>query len=455
MIFARALSRLGIHVLRGQNLSFAKIAGATSLMSAGATIIGLVTSVLLARLLGPEALGIYSAAFALIFFLSVLANSGVPTALITLIAKYQAVSDTALVLGCVRWAYMHVGCAFVVVAALGAMLAFAVGDRNGAVTSVYLVAFACMPLWGLLAVQSGVLQGLDMVVQARAADLIVRPAAFIGLVVALHAADVVPHTQMAALVMAANAVAFAVAATYSGVILQHRLGPLRQGSQPVYRVRRWYRISSAISASEVAQSSMAHSAMILLPLLATASEAGLLRVAVTVSAFVLLPNAAITAAMPSIIARAMAHNEAADLQHVVTFAVRLAFLLALPVGAALALGGQWLLVVAFGTDFAASYLPLIILLVANLATVGAGPSSWLLRLSGNHKNEARVTLLLAALQVVLVVAASPAWGASGAAAAMAAASIARLLILNSLSFKATSVSCSVFGGAGLKLWPAS
>ena len=250
---SRALCLLGARNLSSQNILFARSAVLTSLMLATSTILGLATSVILARALGAEGLGIYSAALAMATVLTVVLSCGLPGAIIVLVARYRAEGRSAAANAAIRWCYAHVVAASFILFCGGTAILYFTGWIPNDLRKLCLITILVISLWSALAMQSGILQGFNSIVYARFLDLVVLPSA---LLIAISFSVFVGGSKLAPDgAMASYGAAFAASILVGGIFVAStaRAGPA--GGATEKEPHTWYRLSLPMMASEVTRRS--------------------------------------------------------------------------------------------------------------------------------------------------------------------------------------------------------
>lgn len=137
----------------------------------------------------------------------------------------------------------------------------------------------------------------------------------------------------------------------------------------------------------------------------------------TLTSLVLMSFNAITT---PIFARLHAEGDRAALVATARQSARLMFWAVVPLIAGLAVAGPWLLQLAFGAGFKAAYVPMLVILGAQLVNAVTGPSDFLMNMTGLQRQLRNIILPAAAVSVVLGVLLIPVWGGIGAALAYGA-----------------------------------
>lgn len=174
-----------------------------------------------------------------------------------------------------------------------------------------------------------------------------------------------------------------------------------------------------------------HADLVILGLLAPASEVGVYRVAAQIATFA---GFGLVVAGVVVAPRFASLHQLADrvqLQRVATLTARGSLLMALSVTLVCILAGLPLLRLVFGEEFTSAYIPLLILLAGYVGSSAVGAVALLLNMTGFERQTATAVAGGAALNLILNVVLIPPLGAVGAAIAGSTA----LLTWNTILFR--------------------
>jgi len=436
-VFRRAIggpfaSSLGIPALRSVAIRVANIG------------LSLGVSILLARILGADGLGVYAGAMAVVTLLAVPAGSGVPFSLVQLISRYLAANELAYARGSIRWGYAQVLGAGLLLGSFGAIgVVNFISSENNALPA-YLLAFSLLPLLCLTSVQRGILNALEFFTLSQVPQSLIRPGFLAALLIAwmIFWPEYKGHAGTAmSMQLSAHVVAFLVGAVFLG-----RFGSRALPHGPrAYDFRRWYGVSLPLVVSGAAGVVLSQTDLVMLSWLEPPASAGLYRVAVGASFLVALPLMAVNIPLAPAVARGHELQIKDELQRMLTFSVRWAFAGCLPIALVFILAGDWLLGVVYGWEFAIAYPVLVVLALAQVFSVAAGSVDVVLQMTGHQHNAARGLLIAAGVNVALNAALIPAFGPLGAAFATGASIVLwNALMLHSVVRK-LNVDPTLFG----------
>jgi len=372
------------------------------------------SSVLLARFLGPAGYGTYAYAMAIVQILAIAAALGLPQIVVRDVAAYQALQKWTLLRGLLRFA---VGA--VLAASLGlALIAGIVGWRvaGSALFATLSVALVLLPIQSLLPLIMAALQGLRHILTAQIPSMIVQPGLFLGLAVLGY---MLPGPRFdAPWAMAAQLGGGAVALMLGAAALRKRLPRAVKEAAPVSEAQAW--IKSALPLLFAGQMAIVNQRtdIVLLGALKGAEAVGIYRPACSVVTLVGFGLGSVNVALAPVIASLHAKGDLARLQRVVTASARAATAFAVPVTAGLIFGGRWILLV-FGRQYARGATALAILSLGQLANALAGSVGLILTMTGHERDTAKGLAAAAVINVLLNLALIPSFGIEGAAAATA------------------------------------
>lgn len=388
--------------------------------------LGLGVTVILARVLGPQAYGVYSWSFALVVLLAIPARMGFTQLLVRETAAYQLQQEWGLLRGLLLRANQAVVATSVVLAAVAGTILWRLGDRlESAEILTFGWALLLLPLMALGDLRGAALRGLRHVVMGQLPESVLRPAFLI--VLAGAGAALIEMNAPAA--MALHAVAAGMAFAIGAVLLLRWLPGEVRSAESRFETRRW--LSSIVPFSLIAGMQVINSQtdIVLLGFFVPSEDVGFYTVAAKGATLVPFTLSAVNMVIAPYISRLHAKARADTLQDVLTWTARVILLTALPVAAILILFGNPILGFIFGPEYAAGYVALVILCVGQVINAGAGSVGMLLTMTGHERDAAFGVSIAAGLNVVLNLLLIPQFGMAGAAVATAASLLTWNLLL--------------------------
>ena len=379
----------------------------------GGVFLRLATAVLIARLVGPAALGLYVLALTLANGATVVATFGLDRTVLHFIAHHRGTEDAGAAVG-----------VFVFASAVAATLAVAVGalvfvgaphlamwlHHPELVAAARVVALAT-PFLTLGQVARAGLTGFQDVRLAVALEQIAVPVATAAVVVVVHLRN--PHDALAAVVAAA--LAQGGIGVVSWVALRGRLA--HEAAPVILRPSQWLRFSIPLWVERGMLFVVAAAGYGFLARSADTATVGAYGAALRVAGLVGLPLLAVSTIFGPTVSNLASRGDWARLQ--VLYA-RLTWALAAiggTVGLAVAASGRWVLA-GFGPRFSAAAGALAILAASQVVNSATGPSGLVLIMTGRTVWRLANAGIGAGLTLALSWWAVPRWGAVGAAAAV-------------------------------------
>jgi O-antigen/teichoic acid export membrane protein len=345
--------------------------------------LGLLTSIILARTLGPQGFGQYAFVMSLLSLLALPAAGGLPQVLTREVAASAHSGNWPLYRGVVRAAHVWV----LVVATVIMILYCVVGPMFGLIPiegkwALLGIVILLVPLEGLNAVRNGTIKGLGFPALAEFPTQTIRPVLLL-LALALLAwlGQLSARSALWAQVVITSGT-FIVAS-----ILFFRIRPKASMlSRPVYRSRVWLVALLPFTLISLVGTFNAQLGIVLLGLLGTDEAVAALRVAERGAQFVALSLGLVNMVISPHIVRTYQAGNIQHLQQLSRQSARGSFLIALPIGLVLVVFGKGVIQLAFGEDYVeTAYLPMVILVLGQLFNVALGSVGILLVMSGYEK----------------------------------------------------------------------
>jgi O-antigen/teichoic acid export membrane protein len=429
-ILRNLLQRFDSRLSRHGELGAALVKGVVGFagIKVGHAAIGLVTAVLLARLLGPASFGTYAFVMALVAFLTIPSELGIPGLAVREIAVTNARKDWPHMRGFIIKAHQVTGVLSAVLIIAGAVaLHIAASHVEPVKLRCMMLGLALVPLVSLGALRGGMLRGLRKVLLGQLPEQIVRPLSLAVLVVLLWAAGRPvdsPVTVMYAQI-AATAIAFAVGLYF---FVRHRPAELLE-AVPQYRTREWLKSSIPFGLSAALLLINGRTDVLILGIFRADAEVGIYRVASQIALLVIFGLQAVNAIQGPHIARLYATGDMKRLQKMVTRSSQAILLIAAPMVLVIVLLGRFIISTFFGVEYVGAYVPLVILCAGQLVNASMGSVASLLNMTGHERDTMRIIFIGAAVNVSLNFLLTPRWGMTGAAISTSATLIVWNLLM--------------------------
>jgi O-antigen/teichoic acid export membrane protein len=387
----------------------------------------LITSMLLARLLGANGYGVYASAMALVLLLNVPAAMGLPTLVIRLFATYRVQQQWSLMRGLLIRANQVVLILTLIIAGIGALVVWIFSEHFGtANTSTLWWAMALLPLTALNALRSAGLRGLHHVVLGQLPESLIMPGVFLGLVLVWHlmGLDLDP-AEAVALRVVATVPAFAIGAYF---LFQAMPKQARQ-AVPHYQSQAWARSAMPLLFLGGMSFINTQTDILMLASISGSESAGIYQAAVRSAEFVAFSLIIVNMAIQPTLSRLYASGDLERLQRVITASARATLLFAFPVALVMVVFAKPIMVMVFGQEFETGAICLIILSSAQVINAAMGSVGQILNMTGYEKDAAQGMAIGAIANVLLNAMFIPLWDITGAAVATGASLIIWNLVL--------------------------
>ena len=392
-----------------------------------------ITSVLLARLFGPEGYGVYAYALAWILVLQIPAGLGMKSLLVREVASYHARSEWGLMSGLLRWANRAVFVVSIGIALIAAVIVwFLGGENNSQMLAVFGLALISLPWLSLTIVRQSTLQGLHRVVFGQFPETFIQPAVFIIL---LGGAYLVFKDNLSVTgAMGIRVLSIGVAFFVGAELLRRNLPQTIQKVSPDYQIKIWARSILPFMLISCMYVINNRTDALMLGAMQGPEAVGLYVVAsrgAELISFILL---AVNQAIGPAIAKLYVEGDIRRLQNLITKSSRVIFLISLPIALGLILFGHWFLLL-FGSEFAEGRAALTFLSIGQLVNAGMGSVGYLLNMTGHERDTAIGIGASAMLNIILNALLIPKFGLEGAASATAVSTILWNILLMVFVYK--------------------
>lgn len=380
----------------------------------------LLTTVLLARVLGPQGFGQYS------FVVAILTAVTIPLApaLLQLITRETAALSHAGERGQIRqlsrWANRRVVIVstFIILVVVAGAISTSSWSEGGR-WSLLLLILPAAPLLGLNAVRLGILTGLRKVVSGQVPELLVKPVTLLVVVSALAFAGILtPSTGVLSYVLSA-AVAY-----IAGFVILNRAFSDRgiESKQPVSHsqsrdlTKAWVPFTLLVAANTL----NAQIGILVLGWLSTDEQVAAMQIAAQGGMLIALSLTIVNQVIGPYVTQAYRSGEYDELSTLSKNSVRLALLAATPLALLMIIWGDLVVQFVFGAEYVEiAVIPLAIIALSQLINVAFGSVGTFLTMSGFERDTLKgqvVALVASALTSILLV---PTFGAVGGAIAVA------------------------------------
>ncbi len=392
------------------------------LVQVGGAGLGLVVHIVLARYLGLEQYGVYTLALSWVSVFSVLALFGQGTSLLRLIPGYVHHGQWSELRGLRTRTSQIALLTSVVISLVGVLVIYLLRARLGeTMVLTFSASLLLLPILVQLQVSSAFLQGFKRAASSGAFNSLLRPAAFLLLVLVFPV--IFGRRLDAPSAMFATVIAVCIAAGFAVIYLRRAWPDKAKQAEPSHKTRAWLRLGRQMFFLSVIGIVLNRVDVLVLGGLAGAEEVGPYYAAVQLAAMVLYGLNAVNTILAPMIAECYAAGDHATLGKLVHRAAWVIFIVTVVIALALAIAGRWVLEL-FGNGFSVAYLPLLIILGGQCVNAATGPVGFLMTMT---RFESQAPLIFgggAVLNVLLSILLIPVLGIIGAAIATAVAMVA-------------------------------
>lgn len=392
---------------------FARSTGIMALLYAASTVLGFLVGVMLARLLGASGYGVYALAMTTATLVGTLTEFGLPVLAMREVGTARSTGAWGRVRGLIAWSdRLILALSAALIAATLAWTGLRPTSAGEVSSAALLWAAALVPFVAIGKLRGFLLLALDRVFASQFPVMVLRPLLFLAGCLAIWglAGRLEPEAALAVqTIVAALVMVLAIA-------LYRRSRPADLVAAPPEKsVREWLSASLPMGMTEGLRLLQGQLALLLVGFLASASQAGIYRVADAIAQVTaLIASVAGTAATP-LFSKLWGDRDHAGLQRIAVIAAWAMTLGAIALGLPVLLLGSWLFPALFGAEFGAS-LPVFAVLWAGLiAAGGLGLTLALANMTGQHLLATRAFMIIAAVNLLLGLVLIPAHGALGGA----------------------------------------
>ncbi len=405
----------------------AKVARGAGISTAGqgvGRVIGYVTQVVIARLLGAQFYGFYAAGVALINGLQILSRFGMENGVVRYVAHYREHEDAARVRGTIVMALLFpIALSFV----LSAVLFFGAGfiadtgwlQENGTLMVGVLRGFAfVLPFFVFMSMTAWATQGFQTVTYAAYIQQLIRPGLFLIFVGVCYVLGAKIFGVIAA---------YALAMFLAGLVGLYYLRKLfpdlfDRRSETRFETKALFGVSIPMSITQGAQYLNNFSAILILGIFAAGAPVGIFNAAARTATFLTAVRFAFSGIFSPIISGLHARQDTEEMGRLYKdvsrwiFTGAFALFLVIVVFASEVMG-------IFGEAFGAGVTALVIVAVAQLYSSSVGPAPRMLAMTDNQNFAMIATSVAAVTGVIVSFILIPRFEVLGAAIGMATAII--------------------------------
>ena len=382
--------------------------------------LGFITSVILARLMGPEVFGQYVFAFTVLSLLALPTGAAFGQLVMREVATASDTANLSLLRGfiarCWQWV-ISVSLLLILVLVLGEFF-----SSGGLIVWGALI----IPLMAMVTLQSETLRGLGFVAKSQWPDLVIRPLIFLMLVLSLATTEKLDPQS----VLLSYTVALAVVVIYLQWLLAKKSKHRATGLLPSYDDERWLKAVPWFFTISLTAALLNQVPIVILGIMGLPPEQlSALQLALSFSLLVGLPMVVINLVMGPELAKLLSSESKRDAINLASRMTRLGLLLCFPLGVTVALFSELIVVGIYGSDYGYATTVVTVLALSALLNVAFGPLSYVLTLSGFERQAAAGQLLGLFIMSLAIIVSARELGSLGGAMGVLLGTAARNVLL--------------------------
>jgi O-antigen/teichoic acid export membrane protein len=351
------------------------------------------SQLIIARIVGVDAYGVYAYVFAWMIVLGYFATLGFDVGLLRFVPAYEAERAWPLLRGVIQYAQRRSAFVGVAVMLIGICL-IENWVSSPQLETTFLVGLVLVPIYALVRIRCSVVRAFGGVVSALVPDRVVRDGTLIGLLAVATLG--MGWTVDAPLVMMATLIGAAVGLICAGFAMQRRRPRAIDGILPAYDTAVWRRAAIPLVILGATEGLLNRTGVILLGWITDTKDAGIYSLAFNIALVVTLPRIAMNTLFAPVISDLYARKDMRTMQVLITRTSPWTFWAGLGIAAVLFVLAEPLLA-WFGAGYDAGVLALRILLVSQVMAASAGSQLYVMTMTGHERSAAVLLVCCAAV----------------------------------------------------------
>jgi O-antigen/teichoic acid export membrane protein len=382
------------------------------------TLLALLVSVLLARLLGAAPLGQYYAVVAWILLVGTIVQSGWAPFLVREVAALHEMERYAELGGLTRAARRMVAAIAVAAAAILVAVPFFMGDSDGS-AALFVVGAPIIVLLSTSSIRQAITRGMGRPLLGMICENLTRPGVqVVGLAVLASGLFAVRADPLSAMMVFLVAIASSamLAFYFERRVLKSAVPSVAPRLPPVST---W--VGSFIRTAVIGWSQALNQQVGTLVLSGVSSDVEIAHFRVAQQLSLLLPFglSIVTTMYANNFSRLYTRGDLGELERLAAKGALISGATAAAIGGVFLIGGRPLIAAIYGAEFAPAFLPLALLIVGQAVNTFFGPGAILSITTRNEGSALKAHVLSAVVNLALCALLAPLWGAAGAAVAAA------------------------------------
>ena len=402
--------------------------------------IGLLSSIVLARAMGPENYGLYSFAIETMMFLIVPISSGLSTLLTREVAKYRYQSEYSYLKGIIAWSgkfAFFASLLLILIVAIGVFVFIDDPVKRG----IFLLALPIIFLNSINQVRMGSLRGLKRVILSQLPETLIRPAFTVTMIAILYWGVKYPISAKTGIIV--NLFSLSIVFILGLWWLWKAVPEEAKNVTSTYDSKKWIKESLPFFLLGGIAIINTKLSVVIVGVFRPVEEVGFYRIAVTASTIISFLLMAVNMTIAPLISELYYGGKKDQLQRILTKTVRFIFIIGLMISIGYWVLGNFLISLFYGHEYLPAYLPLVILSFGQLVNVGAGSVGNVLNMTGYQNDTVKGQVIAAISSVALNILLVPKYGLNGAAVATAGSFLIWNMVLLYFVKKRTKLKTSI------------
>ena len=406
----------------------------------GGIFLALLSSIVLARAMGPEDFGLYSFVLETMLFISIPVAMGFSQLLTREVAKYNYQKQFSPLKGIIIWSSKFtVFVSFILILVTAIFIFILTENHQKAI--LFLTGLPIIFIVGLREVMMGSLRGLKRAVLSQLPEAILRHILVILSVIVLYWGLDRKIDSLEGLIV--TVISIGLSFVFGLVFLLKAIPIEAKITKSEFESKEWLHEALPFFMLGAIAIVNAKISLIIVGFFRPPAEVGFYKIAVTASTIVSFLLMAVNVTISPLISEFYHGNQKERLQKILTKSVRLIFVAGLFISIVYWIFGKFLINVFYGEEFLPAYAPLVILTFGQLVNVGAGSVGQVLSMTGYQRDTLVGHMVAAVANIILSFILIPRFGVNGGAVATALSLLTWNIILLFFLKKRTSLKTSI------------
>ncbi|MEC9491677.1 flippase [Flexistipes sp.] len=402
--------------------------------------IGLLSSIVIARAMGPENYGLYSFALETMMFVSIPISMGLANLLTREVAKYHYQNNFSYLKGIIAWSGKFVFFTALLLILIAAIGIFVFID-DPVKMNIFLLALPIIFLNSINQVRMGSLRGLKRVIQSQLPETLIRPSFTVIVISLLYWGMKYPISAKIGIIV--NLFSLSIVFIVGLWWLLKAVPEKSKITVSAYDSKKWIRESMPFFLLGGIAIINTKLSVVIVGVFRPVEEVGFYRIAVTASTIISFLLMAVNMTIAPLISELYYGGKKDQLQRILTKTVRFIFTIGLMISIGYWVLGNFLISLFYGHEYLPAYLPLVILSLGQLINIGAGSVGIVLNMTGYQNDTVKGQVIAAISSVALNILLVPKYGLNGAAVATAGSFLIWNIVLLYFVKKRTKLKTSV------------